>query len=117
MTVKFKGKTYPSEEIMMYSVAKVGDKEDVVNSAIQCTTDYFGWRIEFERLGYRKDKFIEKHGFDFTDAAFITKTCNSVLELFSKYSITDISEEFILFQLPITPLPIAKQYQGKNVKE
>lgn len=104
MTVKFKGETYPSEEIMMYSVAKIGDKRDVINSAVQCTTDYFGWQIEFGELGYRKDRFIEKHGFDFTDPAFAKKTCDSALELLAKYSITDISEHSILFYLPITPL-------------
>ena len=99
MTVEYMGKAYPSEEIMMYAINKVGDKRAVISSATQCTTDYFGWRNEFDDLKGNKEEFVKKHGFDFTDTNFLTKTSDSVLALLSEYAITDISEGFILAYL------------------
>ncbi len=36
---------------MMYAIGMSKDKRAVIDSATQCTTDYFGWRNAFDDMG------------------------------------------------------------------
>ena len=99
MSMKLNGITYPSEEIMMFAIGMSKDKRAVIDSATQCTTDYFGWRNAFDDMGRDREQFIEEYGFDFMSSHFVIKTCDEVCALLKDCSITNISEGYILAYL------------------
>ncbi|GFH40813.1 hypothetical protein [Pseudolactococcus insecticola] len=91
--IKFNGKTYLNEVVMMYALKIERNKDILIKAVARETYDFFGFKSAFDDLG--QHDFIEEYGFDFMSKKVLDEATKRIYEAIVDSKIEDVSDSYI----------------------